>query len=528
MPKIDLELSLSTAGSHLFRHVGNVRELKRNPLVQRYLLLGRLSDSTDVDVLNVVRDRLLAAARACRAADIASGRRLDAARCLPIVAGIVSGKPVARVMSELGISRRQYYRERRAVCDRIVTILTTPLASASATVGDDRLHLQIRRASSLIAQGVAARARALMEDAAVSGPPGALKVEALLTLSRALVALDDFAGAARSVRSANALIDRVADREGRVMLHDRALFADAIIADESGAGESALAIMDDLFERRCVRNEPGRIPTEFDLDVALEAGFSRFNWQSNTNLSGIEEALHHVHRLSRVVAHITGRQQVEHAMLAAAAVDRNEGGRREQYVRYAAALDLSIVHGVADATVHLSLWLAAQAVMERRFAETRLQCRRAIDIAHTIDGRQPKLAAALHGAGMLFATPYWELVEGILNEVQYLPRTGSDDWVALTELRGRLCLRMGRWDEALSLLTDAHAGASAGQNKRRQASAALALGSALHALGKRHEAGFQIRRAVGLADAYGTSWSRFQAHRAADHLLENPQAQQQA
>jgi hypothetical protein len=50
----------------------------------------------------------------------------------------------------------------------------------------------------------------------------------------------------------------------------------------------------------------------------------------------------------------------------------------------------------------------------------------------------------------------------------------------------------------------------------------------LHALGKRHEAGFQIRRAVGLADAYGTSWSRFQAHKAADHLLEKPQALQRA
>lgn len=121
MPLADPKRSLKVAGRHLFRHLGDANALRRNPLVCEFFRQG--SGTTSAAVLTEIREVILREARGLRHEDMAAGLVSRADRHYEVIAGLCAGEPAVVTAARIGLSRRQYYRERQASCLRISAAL---------------------------------------------------------------------------------------------------------------------------------------------------------------------------------------------------------------------------------------------------------------------------------------------------------------------------------------------------------------------------------------------------------------------
>jgi len=121
----DPNKSFGLAVRHLFRHIRDGSTLRTNPLVRE-----RFHEATDMEPDSVlaadVAAHIKAEAEICRSGDVASGRAESGERLYAIVCAIISGETPLRTASQLGLSRRQYYRDRRAACVRIACTFILP------------------------------------------------------------------------------------------------------------------------------------------------------------------------------------------------------------------------------------------------------------------------------------------------------------------------------------------------------------------------------------------------------------------
>src|SRR5580704_7013541 len=114
MPYADPSRSFESAVRHLFRHWADARALRRNPLVRK--ALGSDARLKDPELVAAVRRRVL------RVAARAGGNERHAA----IATAIFAPERPEATAKRLGLSLRQYYRERSEACRIVASILTMP------------------------------------------------------------------------------------------------------------------------------------------------------------------------------------------------------------------------------------------------------------------------------------------------------------------------------------------------------------------------------------------------------------------
>src|SRR5579863_2814897 len=188
------------ATRHLLKHVCNVRELRRNPLA-RDEFVSRSSDAAQ----RAIAARVDAALPLHNARQVAILLRVDAERHDP-----------RRVATDLGLSMRQFYRERRRAHEAFYAAYRAGNRNA-ATVENGFAQPLLTRAASLADSGEIASAAAIAHDVLSSGSDPTTVCEALLRLAethiwthhfdRARVELADCAailarGEPRAVRTA--------------------------------------------------------------------------------------------------------------------------------------------------------------------------------------------------------------------------------------------------------------------------------------------------------------------------------------
>jgi hypothetical protein len=112
--------SWDSACRHLFRHINEANELRRNPLVGRFF---EANDSND-RALEAIRVAVLGALEDYEMEAFTGGRSEQCHRRRTIVISHILGRRSAdSVADELHVSRRQFYNERRAICERIAHAL---------------------------------------------------------------------------------------------------------------------------------------------------------------------------------------------------------------------------------------------------------------------------------------------------------------------------------------------------------------------------------------------------------------------
>lgn len=195
-----------SATRHLLKNLRDARELRRNPLA-RDEFAGRTSD----EALRAIADRVDAAVAGRSARHVAILLRVDAERHDP-----------ARVATDLGLSTRQFYRERRRAHDAFYADYRAG-GRAAATVESDFAQRLMTRAVSLADSGETSSAAAIFEDVLSSGAERGVTCEALLRLAEAEAWAHRFDRALMHVRECDAMLAQAAVDPGRrEMLHDGA------------------------------------------------------------------------------------------------------------------------------------------------------------------------------------------------------------------------------------------------------------------------------------------------------------------
>ncbi len=121
---------------HLLRHVDDLRALSRNPFVKRILEAntGTMGAIGPRAALAQIRTKVLMAAKLLLTEQRESRRSLNAAkRQYEIIRRCDLGNELHRVVAtELGLSQRQFYRERLRACTRLAEILAAEPAPLEA------------------------------------------------------------------------------------------------------------------------------------------------------------------------------------------------------------------------------------------------------------------------------------------------------------------------------------------------------------------------------------------------------------
>ena len=155
------------ATRHLLRNLRRPRELRRNPLT-RDAWHGRSID----EALRAIAERVEKAIAAMGVRQVAILLRVDVERHDPRL-----------VAADLGLSTRQFHRERRVAHDRFYIAYRANERAAAATVTGDFTEQLLARATSLADSGETASAIAILEDVLSSGADVAVRCEALTHLA---------------------------------------------------------------------------------------------------------------------------------------------------------------------------------------------------------------------------------------------------------------------------------------------------------------------------------------------------------
>jgi tetratricopeptide (TPR) repeat protein len=126
MPRANPTASFEVATKHLFRHLHNPGELRKNPLTRFFFEESDSAIETckaDRVAVERVHDTIRAAARRFRECDLQAGLNERAHRGYEIVDGCLGRKTVSEIARRLGVSSTQYYRERAQIATRIAAFI---------------------------------------------------------------------------------------------------------------------------------------------------------------------------------------------------------------------------------------------------------------------------------------------------------------------------------------------------------------------------------------------------------------------
>ncbi len=200
--------SWEAAWRHLFRHLNEPCELRRNPIAASFFTRNGATASDD-EAVRAIRSVLLEALDECELQLRSSGRSERARRQRAIVeSNVLEHCSAAELASELHISRMQLYRERRAICEhlaRVLTISSTARTPRVAPTSSPRAAA-LAQAKHLIEQCQSESALALLEDVASASGDPQTAITALCSIGDVLIAQLEFEKARRRIEAAQRLV----------------------------------------------------------------------------------------------------------------------------------------------------------------------------------------------------------------------------------------------------------------------------------------------------------------------------------
>ena len=520
MPYADPDKSFDSAARHLFRHLHDAAMLRRNPLVRPFFADRRYG--TEGAALAAIHARIMAQARACCVGETASGAEHQVRRRQTIVTALCAGEPVAQTIARMRISRRQYYRERHAICAQVARGLSDGEERADApVVVYDPLRLLFKRASALADQGFAQKGVGLLDRAWSQIPPGEARSAAQLELSDALVSLGDVARAAKLLASARRhAAERGGDRRA-ASADDRMLLAEARLAFATGRDAEIGPALDGLADRLIAE----RRSDEPTLELLIECG----TWHcSGARFADARRVLRRAREVAARLGDMSPGQRVALALLEAYAVEDDSDVFDGSYRRFSLALETSIAagstRGALEATTGLMGYYASIGRHDAMYAFAD----RALEIARATEGTRHVLFAAAWIGTTLMKTDRWRDAEQLVFEAERLSAPGTLYWTFVKEAQADFLARTGRYEAAQAAFSAVQDAARKLGNRKWQAIALRDVGLVLSRIGRRRESADSLRQAVALAGDAAGAWSASLTYRAASKVLADPRVERLA
>ena len=503
MPRANPGASFEAAVRHLFRHLADAKELKRNPLVEPFFgkqaHIGKLQQG---NALSLIRAGIQAAAKHYLGA--AGPEERERARMqLTILYGGLQGRSVKELANQLGISLRQCYRERslihRYVADflrranfqciepivHIASAFEIKMQRASARIANGDYRLAMRQYESLIAEGgTCQKLIALVSRAELNLELGDLRSaeSSLAALSTFLAQADDLPDA--DIKAAEASLQLFEAR----FAWERGSFGEAL-SKLSTVRSTSVGFRDDPFES--LRGIYADIALEsanraFDLgDFDATKRFLAAARQADDTTLGPRQRTANVLLMESTVSFASMRP-------GAPALD-------DPIALASRAHSIALQCGSIKWRLKTEMFLTA---LQRSSLNVMQKGELILSLAK--DLQNPRLFAmlSLELADLLLETPYWRQVERLMRVT--LPRE-SFYAGSFSMLKAVYRLKAHSAPAAKKHAQMAHAIAKRAAAPRFQASTLRLLGCSSYLLGEREQAADYIVSAVPLAEQYGSA-----------------------
>jgi tetratricopeptide (TPR) repeat protein len=512
MPQADPNRSFEAASRHLFRHINDVDALRSNPLVSAFFLLfkGKRDDNA---ILLELHSKILSLARNAVREEPFKGTEARARREEQIVAALCGGESWQGTATRLGLSERQYYRERRAICETVSRRLVREPGAVSASLEPNgALRFLLARSDALIDQGFPLKAACVLEDASASLPEGSAKCAVHSALARALLSsdlphraserLNECIAKAAALQDVNELSDWV---------QDHITYTKALIAREKGDHVAATSGLEKLA-KRCIADQRA---DEEAVAVVLDCGV----WYGvNGAFDKARVMLNQARQLNRKLPHTVPRLEINLMLLAArcAGDPNSEFSLQCKWLSEAKAYSLAIgsAQGAIDAIDGL------------------LDYSRNNDEIYSLSEEGLRIAKATESVlllqivsnqiiqGMLH-TPRWRAVDPLIFEIETFLEPASFQWAMLRRLQGIFFRRAGQLKAAIIALKDALSFLQSADNQGLMALILHQLALSQNQSGEVADSVDSIRRAVQLAEGHSNASSLCAIYETAARLLKD-------
>lgn len=514
MPRVNPESSFEVSARHLFRHIREADALRENPLVRHLLPVG--SGIDDVDLSEIHRCVIAAASRVCNELE-AQGLSLVAVRRRAIVAALCDGEEPEQTALRLGISRSQYYRERRAISVAVARALREGSAARHGSAGvvrDDALRLLFRRAEALRDAGRSFEAVRMLDDAYAGIDDDFTKAAVGMALAEELVFLGGHDRARELIaRSAELPVESDGGVNGD-HLRDTWTLNRARLESQLSSAADAGSALEVLAKRRIGQGRSD--------DVTFSAAFLTGEWYRNAGRYAEARAmLGNLQKMdSRLLRGAPKRLIAIHLLEAFCAESgSDELGVAERSLRE--ALELGVSSGTLVGSLLAMAGLIGHSAAAGCDGDAYEMAREALRMAQGADFSGFLGYVMVEIAGAVLQTRYWRMADPLVFELENLASPRSFALARLKLAQGAFFMRSGRQHLAREPLLDGLAAARQLGNRRLEGLLLRDYAVSLGARSTRERVGM-MREAVELIEGHGNSDDLLATYEAAARVIGDP------
>lgn len=526
MPHADPRESFQTAVHHLFRHLDDAAALQRNPLVTRYFdsSRGGITPKHYRATLEVILGSIASCAKRCLDADIAAKNAEIGYRQFEIIQRTyVQRKPPATVAAELGISVRQYYRDRSLICTRIAKIVQAEQPSNLPPAYSLFDPLRFRRDKAMARADAGDYDGALrdLQDICKAASCAQNKIEALCNCGAIEIERGSFTSARAFLSHALNLLE--ANVSALPPVSGAASQAHLNLVSAKLAWETA----DCKRARTLTERARSKIePIQASAGGRLSALYAAILLQCVNHdallgdFSGAYANLAHVDDVSRTRLDASSSQRIDvlqaQAELDLTATRPNSGSTstlRERRLRE--ALELARTSRSLSRVISAETELASRFICSEGNAKALQTARNLLDMAENLGNWQIVASTARAMADILSSSGLWKAVPYFLSRAEQHAFQGGIDWILIMHLKASYYLRKGQALLAWQCAQGAYAASARLESPRLVAGMLRGLAQAAHACNRQGDAVDYICKAVSIVEQHGSAWSCMWTYRSA-------------
>jgi hypothetical protein len=521
VPKTDPNKSPRTAVKHLFRHLNDAAELKRNPLVRRLIGEARQAKPpSDALMPSFVRSALRNAFASFRARRPSSRQETRFAREELIFENLLKGSYLYRQAAmQLGLSVQQYYRERQRLMDSVVASLATtePIQriELSDNIGDVRLGIAERR----LQAGDIVRAGALASDIANSAN-SEFKVRALCIFAAAMCDRNDRVAATRALDDAEQILKQLKESRSAAFARCQIAFVRTRLLADSAKSIDAIGVALAALTNATTLGEPRSLSERATLVEALVECSEQYETLGdvraarplmNAALSASEQLPDFFPQKGRAL-----RLGCRFEWFAEGNPMRLDAGRRIEAMRH--AFSVTQLGGSVRDVVHSLIDLMAVSVSVGALKDTLVLARQVITLAQDSDLAPVWAYARLRVCDTLLATPHWLLGEKLLPQLAEQFTENSVNWLFCKVVESAYLEKLCRAEDSLLAALSAERGAVRQGQANILAAIHRLIASNAGTLGNDRLARERIEACLDIRKTLGGMNSQANAYRAAARI----------